>query len=181
MKKLILALLASTAAISAAQAQDLSAPHAYIGVGVASADHEQTSGFSNDGYKASGKVFGGYEFNQTVGVEAGYTDFRKSSVSGAAGSGNTEGYSYYVAGKLSTPLYDRVVGYAKLGLQNSERELNAGYTHLSTHQTDAYGALGLQYNLNQKVALTAEYERYGKNKNFGAEPNVLTVGARYSF
>jgi hypothetical protein len=39
----------------------------------------------------------------------------------------------------------------------------------------------LQYNLNQQVALTAEYERYGKSKDFGAKADVWTVGARYSF
>jgi hypothetical protein len=39
----------------------------------------------------------------------------------------------------------------------------------------------LQYNLNQQVALTVEYERYGKSKDFGAKADVWTVGARYSF
>jgi hypothetical protein len=35
--------------------------------------------------------------------------------------------------------------------------------------TGAYGALGVQYKLNQQVALTAEYERYGKEKDIGAK------------
>jgi len=39
----------------------------------------------------------------------------------------------------------------------------------------------VQYNLNQQVALTAEYERYGKSKAFGAKADAWTVGARYSF
>jgi OOP family OmpA-OmpF porin len=39
----------------------------------------------------------------------------------------------------------------------------------------------VQYKLNQQVALTAEYERYGDKKAFGAKPDVWTVGARYSF
>src|SRR5690606_8839579 len=81
MNKLIVALIASAVAMSAAQAQT-TAPRAYLGAGVASADHDfkraGATSVDTEGYKASGKIFGGYEFNQTWGVEAGYTDFRKA-------------------------------------------------------------------------------------------------------
>src|SRR5687768_8944488 len=84
MKKLIVALIASAAAMSAAQAQQ-DTPRAYIGAGVATADREVSTssisgatGVDADGYKASGKLFGGYEFNRTWGIEAGWTDYRSS-------------------------------------------------------------------------------------------------------
>lgn len=182
MKKLVVALIASAAAMSAAQAQTTTTPgHAYLGVGVASADHEDSRGFEGDGYKASGKIFGGYEFNQNWGVEAGYTDFRKSDVSGTAGRGETKGYGYYVAAKATKPINEKVGVYGKLGLQNSQRELSTAGLTVKDHATDAYGAVGVQYNVNEQVGLVAEYERYGKSKDFGASANVLTVGARYSF
>lgn len=180
MKKLIVALIASAAAISAAQAQTTS-PRSYVGVGVATADHEDTNGFDSDGYKASGKIFGGVELNQNWGAEVGYTDFRKSSVNSAAGSGETKGYGYYVAAKASTPINEQWSAYGKLGVQHSQRELNSTLVNLKDSDTGAYGAVGLQYNISQQVALTAEYERYGKSKDFGAKPDVWTVGARYSF
>jgi len=180
MKKLIVALLASAAAISAAQAQTTT-PRPYVGVGVATADQEDNTGFDTDGYRASGKVFGGVEFNQNWGVELGYTDFRKSDVSGPTGNGETKGYAYYLAAKATRPINEQVSVYGKLGLQNSQRELRTPLLNAKEHAADAYGALGVQYNLNQQVALTAEYERYGKGKDFGADPNVFTIGARYSF
>lgn len=181
MKKLIVALIAGAAAMSAAQAQTTTPGHAYLGVGVASADHEDGNGFESDGWKASGKIFGGYEFNQNWGVEAGYTDFRKADVNGVTGRGETKGYGYYVAAKATAPINEKFGVYGKLGLQNSQRELNTPLLNVKDHATDAYGAVGVQYNVNQQVALTAEYERYGKSKDFGATANVVTVGARYSF
>lgn len=183
MNKLIVALLASVAAMSAAQAQTTAStqPRAYVGVGVATADHEDFGGLDSDGYKASGKIFGGYEFNQTWGAEVGYTDFRKADISSATNSGDTKGYGYYVAAKASTALNDQFSLYGKLGVQHSQRELRTNLVNLKDDDTGAYGAVGLQYNINQNVALTAEYERYGKSKDFGAKPDVWTVGARYSF
>ncbi|QJD99944.1 porin family protein [Massilia forsythiae] len=189
MKKLIVALLASAAAISAAQAQTTTAPRAYVGVGIATADHEDSysglSSFNSDGYKASGKIYGGYEINPMWAVEAGYTDFRKSNFNYSSAAttinGDTKGYGYYLAAKASAPINDQFSVYGKLGVQHSQRELRSVAYNLKDDDTGAYGALGLQYNINQQVALTAEYERYGKSKDFGAKADVWTVGAHYAF
>lgn len=192
MKKIIVALIAGVAAMTAAQAQTTNPtqPRYYIGVAAATADHEDSSranisNVDSDGYKASGKLFGGYEFNQMWGVEAGYTDFRNSdfnySSAGVNGSGSTKGYGYYVAAKGTIPINDQFSAYGKLGIEHSQRELRSVVLNSKEDDTGAYGAVGLQYNINQQVALTAEYERYGKNKDFGAKADVWTIGARYSF
>lgn len=192
MKKLIVALIAGAAAMSAAQAQTTQTqPRGYVGLGIATADHEDSSvggltNFNSDGYKASAKVFGGYEFDQNWGAEVGYTDFRHSNFNysnadGTSASGRTKGYGYYVAGKYNYPVNDQFSVYGKLGLQHSERKLESAALNRKDTDTGAYGAVGVQYNLNQQVALTAEYERYGKSKDFGAKADVWTVGARYSF
>jgi OOP family OmpA-OmpF porin len=194
MKKIVFALIASAAVAGAAQAQDMSAtaPRGYVGLGVATADHDYSlSGVNttgSDGYKASAKVFGGYEFNNVWGLEAGYTDFSKSdfnytTAGGVAGHGNSEGHAYYVAGKANAMLNDQFSVFGKLGLENSHRSLSTSTVGLggSDNDTGVYAGVGVQYNLNKQVALTAEYERYGKSVNFGAKPDVWTVGARYSF
>ena len=192
MKKLIVALLAGAAAMSAAQAQTTTnsgtLPRTYVGVGIASADHKDDfglSGFSSDGWKSSAKIFGGYEIDPMWGVEVGYTDFRKADFSynncTTSVGGNTKGYGVYVAAKASTPINDQFSAFGKLGVQHSSRELNSPVLNLTDSDNGLYGAVGLQYNINQQVALTAEYERYGKSKSFGAKPDVWTIGARYSF
>jgi OOP family OmpA-OmpF porin len=174
MKKLIVALIAGAAAMSAAQAQNYTdtQPRAYVGVGVASAKNIQS-----DDYKAGGKIYGGYQLNQTWAAEAGYTDFGDHD----AANGTTKGNSYYLAGKATMPINERFSAYGKLGVQHSERKYDSAALNLKDTDTGAYGALGVQYKLNQQVALTAEYERYGKEKDIGAKANVWTVGAHYNF
>ncbi|MFL6674294.1 MAG: outer membrane beta-barrel protein [Massilia sp.] len=193
MKKLIFALIAGAAAMTAAQAQtNATAPRAYVGIGVATADHDYKlngAGVSNvdsDGYKASAKVFGGYEIDQRYGVEAGYTDFRSSDFSysqnGVTRHGSSDGYGVYVAGKANLPINDQFSAYGKLGVAYSDRKLDTSNgLRFSDHDTGVYAGVGVEYKLNQQVALTAEYERYGKDKAFGAKADVWTVGAKYSF
>lgn len=174
MKKLIVALIAGAAAMSAAQAQNFAdtQPHAYVGVGVSTAKNIQS-----DNHKAGGKVYGGYQVNQTWAAEAGYTDFGDHD----AANGTTKGNGYYVAAKATMPINEQFSAYGKVGVQHSERKFNSAALNLKDTDTGAYGALGVQYKLNQQVALTAEYERYGKEKDIGAKANAWSVGAHYNF
>ena len=188
MKHLIIALIATATAVGSAQAAG-----PYVGVGIASADHGYTlSGTNNgstDGYKASGKIFGGYDIDPMWGVEAGYTDFKKSSyqyttAANTAGRAESDGNSFYVAGKATAPINDQFSVFGKLGAARNKATLRSATTpafNTSDSKTEVYAGVGLQYNLNQKVALTAEYERYGKSRDFGAKADVFTVGAKYAF
>jgi OOP family OmpA-OmpF porin len=197
MKKLILALVASIAAVGAAQAQSTDnmtttagvapyaagfTPHAYIGLGAASADNLATGD-----YRVSPKVFGGYEFTPNWGVEAGYTHFGEETGYAYIGGNDlaryrVKGYSSYVAGKYTLPLSERFSAFGKLGLQHSERTNDiAGFSRWTERDTGLYGGLGVQYTLSRNLALTGEYERYGKDKNSGAKADVYTVGLKYGF
>jgi opacity protein-like surface antigen len=183
MKKLIFALIAGATAMSAAHAEG-----PYIGLGVTTVDHTYnipgaTAG-SSDGYKAGGKIFGGYDLDKTWGVEAGYTDFRSSSfdytVGGVPGHVESDGHSVYLAGKATAAMNDQFGVFGKLGVAQNKASMS-GSVSASDSKTEAYGAIGAQYNLNKQVALTLEYERYGKSKDFGAKADAWTVGARYNF
>ena len=190
MKKLIFALIAGTALAGAAQAQT-TGPRAYVGVGVATADHDYnlagTTNGSSDGYKASGKIFGGYDFDRTWGAEVGYTDFRSSdynyTFNGATGRATSDGHSFYVAGKATAPINEQFEVFGKLGVARNKSSLSAtnAVFNRDESKTEGYGALGAQYNINKQVALTLEYERYGKSKDFGAKADVWTVAAKYNF
>jgi len=184
MKKLIFALIAGVATVGAAQAQTSttnSAPRSYVGVGVATADNSTI-----DDYKSDAKIFGGRDFNENLGIEAGYTHFSSRdfnrSVGGQSISGTTKGYGTYIAGKYTIPISEQFSAYGKLGISHSKREYNnhAGM-NFKDRDTGAYGGLGVQYNVDQNVSLVAEYERYGDDKDFGAKADVWTVGAKYAF
>jgi opacity protein-like surface antigen len=185
MKKLIFALIAAATAMGSAQAQQGSP---YVGVGVSSVDHSVslpgTTNGNSDGYKASGKIFGGYDFDKTWGVEAGYVDYRKSDYSYNLGTqtihGQSEGHSTYIAGKATAPINDQFSVFGKLGVAENKVKLNDPIFKGDT-KTEVYAGVGGQYNLNQKVALTLEYERFGKSKDIGQKADVITVGAKYAF
>ena len=187
MKKLIFALIAGVTAMGAAQAET---PSGYVGLGVATSDHRFDVGTGNSsdpaGYKANAKIFGGVNLSPTWAVEAGYTDIRKAdhdfTVAGVPGTATTDGSRSYIAGKATKAVTDKFDVYGKLGVGYSKVKVSsATFGSDSDSKTEAYGALGAQYNINEKVALTAEYERYGKKKDFGAKADAFTVGAKYNF
>jgi opacity protein-like surface antigen len=187
MKKLIFAVIASVAAMGAAQAQT----SAYMGLGVASSDHNFNAGtgISSDpaGYKANAKIFGGVNLSPMWAVEAGYTDIRKAdhtfSVAGVPGTATTDGKRSYVAAKATMPMNDKFGLYGKLGVGYSKVNVSSAtpFATGSDSKTEAYAALGGEYNINEKVALSLEYERYGKQKDFGAKADAITVAAKYNF
>lgn len=192
MKKLIFALIAAATAVGSAQAQ-AQAAGPYIGVGITAADHYNLTGAttsSTDGYKANGKIFGGYDLSNTFGVEAGYVDFRNANYAFTTGNSTTvrqaqaDGRSFYLAGKGTWPINEQFSLVGKLGATDNKRTLNsateAAY-NVSESKTEVYAGLGVQYKLNQKVSLTAEYERFGKEKQFGVKADAFTIGAKYAF
>jgi OOP family OmpA-OmpF porin len=93
-----------------------------------------------------------------------------------------KGSGTYVAGKYSMPLGERFTGYGKLGVSYNERKYSSALgTQVNNYDTGLYGGVGVEYKLNQNLALNAEYERYGKDKAFGAKADVYTVGLKYGF
>ncbi|MCG2585292.1 outer membrane beta-barrel protein [Massilia sp. TS11] len=185
MKKTVFALIAAAFAFSAHAAEPGTA---YVGVGVATVDHNAdiagASNMGSTGYKASGKIFGGYNFDKNVALEAGYTDFAKSTYNYTAGTASkfaeSDGHAFYVAGKYSVPVNDTVNVYGKLGLTRVKNSVS-GALNTSDSNTRAYGGLGAEFALNKQVALNLEYERYGTKTAVGAKPDVWSAGVKFAF
>jgi len=183
MKKLICMLGMGLAIMGAAQAQDASSSErAYFGAGLALADHPEGAN------KTDLKLFGGYEFDKNLGVEAGATRYRGRDYrafawpGGGTGSYRTKGFGAYVAAKYSLPIGERFAAYGKLGLSHSQRKSSnaLGWRDKET-DNGLYGALGVQATVTDNVALTLEWERYGKEKNTGAKENQWSAGVKYGF
>jgi OOP family OmpA-OmpF porin len=185
MKKTLMALLAglSVAALANpahAQSAAGTAPHAYVGIGVAAAENRIV-----DAWKADAKIFAGYQFDQNLGVEAGFTRFGRVGVHYTVidfnVDGRTKGSSSYVAGAYTMPLNEQVAAYGKLGVAYSERSYVSNFGAQGEHDTGLYAGAGLQLKLTGNLALTGEYERFGKKKTLGAKADVFTLGLKYGF
>lgn len=191
MKKRIVALLAATAAVTAAHAQTAQTPvGAYLGLGLATADHSYSINgvkvTSHDGYSSNIKAFGGYEIDPMFAVEVGYIDYRNAGFNyfGAAGNGHgtSDGNAYYLAAKAQFPINAQFTAYGKLGAERSRRNLKeVGFYNQGESEDGLYASIGVQFNLTPQIGLLAEYERYGKSKDFGAKADAWTIAARYSF
>ncbi|MGK5026991.1 porin family protein [Janthinobacterium sp. RB2R34] len=192
MKKILFAMIASATALSAMSAAHAEGP--YVGVGVTANRYDfsvpgATSADNHSGAKAGGKFFAGYDLNQTWAVEGGYADFGSkdySYVNGAGAGGNvkSDSHGYYLAGKATMPVNEKVGVFGKLGVARVDNSLSG--SGLSTgingeNKTGVYASLGAQYAINEKVSLTAEVEHFGKSADQGHKATGLALGARYNF
>jgi OOP family OmpA-OmpF porin len=188
MKKTMFAVLAGFLAMGAAQAQTVAytpadtAPHAYVGVGFGAVKNA----FTGDRQRTT-KLFGGYEFNQNWGVEAGYSYLGKTDMyfveNNAFARDQMKSENTYLAAKYTMPLSERSSVYGKLGWSHTERgglRQLTGYPWLGSDD-GLYAAAGLQYKLTGKVSMYAEYERYGEPRPNGPKSSVLNAGLKVGF
>jgi OOP family OmpA-OmpF porin len=189
---LVVALAGCTCVLAAAQAQTMRFARYHIGLGANFAAHEyQIPGASNvrgDDAEAGFHVFGGADIDPRWGAEVGYANFSESDFGYTQGflpaRGTVSGYGVYVAAKRRWPIHRIVDVYAKLGIAYSHRKLESTLpltTAPSNHDTGVYAGAGLQWNINRRIALVGEYERYGRSKRIGSSADVFTVSARFSF
>ncbi|MRW90082.1 outer membrane beta-barrel protein [Duganella sp. FT80W] len=200
MKKILFAVIASAAALSgtAAYAQNNqdAAGTAYIGAGVVGSRYDfdaagagAVSGDNHSGTKAAGKIYGGYNVDNTWAIEAGYTDFGKRSyaysTNGSAGGLTTDSHSYYVAGKGTWPVARDFDVFAKLGVARNHNSVStSGIAAVSgsNEKTALYASVGGEYALTKNVKVSLEYENYGKNDiDVGRKAGAVTAGLRYNF
>ncbi|MCA1857736.1 outer membrane beta-barrel protein [Massilia oculi] len=154
----------------AAQAAEPARPAApaYAGAAVTGVDYVGAA------TKASPKVFAGYHISKSLALEGGAVDLKK-------------GYGMYIAVKPVLPLTDKLALYGKVGVAQVRRP--AALPSQPTQpaplgrktDTGAYGAFGLQYSITPNTAISAEYERYGKDKPSGAKPDMWTLALNFFF
>ncbi|HEY0064968.1 MAG TPA: porin family protein [Telluria sp.] len=189
MKKIIFACIMATAFVAPAHAEGT-----YVGLGVTTTSH---SSYESD-TKGALKLFGGYDFTPTWGIEAGYmdipsfkTNYAFSSMSGEGVgltySGETHGKAMYIAGKATMAISDKFALVTKLGIGHErvhQTYTAPGSVYQHTVMTnELYAGIGLKYSLSEKTALTLELERLGSTSryNSGIRPEKVSLNASYRF
>jgi OOP family OmpA-OmpF porin len=155
MKKILMAL-----AVSAAFAASPASAQLYLGGGVGEA--------KTDTRETSWKIYGGYQFTPTWGLELGYNDLGKYR--------GADIESYSVAGTGTIPLNERWSLIGKLGA--TENRPDAGGNH-----TDVLLGVGVGYSLSKNVGVRLEYEDFGKLSDAGGSSKGKNVGLslKYTF
>ena len=133
------------------------------------------------------KVYGGYQLHENFGVEAGYVRLGrledKFNVGGTTVKQSVTGRSLYVAGTGRLLLSESFALTGKAGIsfgKTSGTNVLASADSLIGSKRSLMVSVGADYRLNRNVALTVDYERYGKLSN-RVKADALLVGARFSF
>jgi len=134
----------------------------YLGGGVGEA--------KTDTRETSWKLYSGYQFNPTWGLELGYNDLGKYR------GADIESYSLAVTGTM--PLNERWSLLGKLGAAENRPDAAANGNH-----TDVLLGVGVGYSFNKNVGLRLEYEDFGKLSDAGGSSRGRNVGLslKYGF
>lgn len=151
------------------------------------------SNFGLSGSQASGdehgkaiKVFGGYRFNENFGAEAGY-----ASLGSFSSSTNVGGVTIKQDGKASSifgaatgrlPLNELFALHGRLGLSAgnvSGTNLLPDANNLMGSKTSVLLGLGAEYRPRPNIALTINYDSYGKLSN-NVKANTLLLGLHFT-
>lgn len=138
------------------------------------------------------KFFGGYQFNRYLGVEGGYVDLGKASVSGTSGgipaAATLDSKVWQAAAVGSLPLGQQFALTGKLGVARADTDVggNIGAMPIGTtdHNTAPTYGLGMRYDINSKIGVRAEWERFrlgGGSFAGKSDADLFSVNALYRF
>jgi OmpA-OmpF porin, OOP family len=176
--KLIIALIAASAA-SFAQAQS------YIGANVGRSELKANLEGAPGSFKDTDtgvKLYGGYQFNPTFGVEAGYNNLGKGSIFNDTITAKPE--SLYLAGTATFPINQEFAVFGKLGAARTRTKINGGGSSFNEFHNTAVAGIGASYAFTKEVSGVIEYENFGKIVKDGGDTlkgNLISVGVRYKF
>jgi len=189
MKKLIVCMFAFAATALAAPAS----AQWYIGggIGASKSTGGNTSGVAPpagvvftttgfDDWKASGQIYGGYQFTPIWGVELQYTYLGSRSgavtfgapINGTAATNSFKAYQFGAAVTGTLAFNEQWFGRAKLGVSNNHTDdINGTVTTgggtgtlivSGGNKTDVLAGIGVGYNFSKEVTGRIEYEYFGK-------------------
>lgn len=195
----IAALLLTGAVDSIALAEDTSGGRWYVGGGLGAATGLDlcsavnpsfiTTPGSCDNSEFAAKVFGGYKFNQYLGVEGALVYLGTTSANGTFLGVPTTSDVYAggleLVGTGTLPITDQFGILGKLGVLvwGIRSEIGTGFDRDDSGASFAMGA-GLKYDITEHIGIRFEWERFwdvGNNTTGTSDVDLFTVGGLYRF
>ena len=124
-------------------------------------------------------IFGGYDFNERFGIEAGYNDLGDTTGTITDGGGLTADKETTIAtfaGVLKTdPIADNIVLFVKAGLAriNNDETLSTG-VNVNKNTNNTFYGVGVNFELPNGLIVRGLYENYGEDDG---NTDVNTDGA----
>ena len=175
----------------------------YVGLSGGQADYDtavtQLTGTAQlDDEDTAYKLFAGYRASNNFGVEFHYADLGEVSLSGNTGDtfirGNGSAYaftvnggkvaqeakSYGVAATYALPLNDSFSLLGKIGFHRWDIENSSG-SSFDEDGTEPFYGIGASYQVNDNIALQAEFERLQIDSIDVDDIDLLSVGLAFHF
>ncbi|WP_326533726.1 outer membrane beta-barrel protein [Pseudorhodoferax sp.] len=150
----------------------------YVGGAISTPNYSnQINGMGGDGggHDAGVKLYGGYKFTPNFAVEGGYVNLARSKDI----DGTVKGQGVYVDGVGSVAVAPQLSVYGSAGVADVRFRTPDGDDSSPALKL----GLGVQYDLNQTVALRVGYDRYHFTDAFDGKANVgqATAGVQVAF
>lgn len=173
--------LAAPAAAQPPSAADFR-PGFYAGLSAGQGEAKDTCAGCDDNDTAW-KIFGGYQFTRTLGVEVGYQDFGtfgSAAIGGVTPAGSADANAFEIVAVGTIPVHPRFGIYGKAGAYRYDVDNSAtGLSHDGNELT--FGA-GVKYHFTRNVAGRLEWQRYmdmgAVNANSESDVDVLSLGVQ---
>lgn len=135
------------------------------------------------------KIFAGYDYSPNISFEGAYFYLNQVSINYPLFKAEINGRGLDLAVLLKTQPYRDFTGFAKLGASfgKGEVELLAGEYKVGdrNYSTQPLFGLGVQYQIDSKLSLRAEYERrklrMSTIPDLSATTNMLSIGIQSQF
>jgi OOP family OmpA-OmpF porin len=101
------------------------------------------------------KIFGGYEFNENLAVEGGYTSLGDMSNMGAGSRSDISGFNVAAVGKL--PINEQIGVFGKAGLFRWSAD---NTTDGDRSGTDLMYGVGAEYKMTDNISVRGEWEKF---------------------
>lgn len=178
MKKLLSAVAVAVAFVAApAFAQG------YIGAGFGSSKISGIdSGTISGGNASKGmtKIYGGFQFTPTWGLETQYSDLGSRNVTVAGTSvGSFRTSQLSIAGTGTLPLNSNFSLLGKLGVSANRVNASADIGSVKNASSVLIG-VGVSYNITPVLSTRLEYEDFGKIGTFTGPPDITARANGYS-
>jgi len=164
----------------------------YLGIGIGVSDFgvTQYAGAAyteHDERDTSSKIFAGYQLNRQFAVEVGYHNLGKYKATLSEGgytiSGGNKGTAWVVAAKLTPMSEEKISPFFKLGASRLTNKESGVFTRgadsvaysLKKSKTNAYYAIGVDYEISKTLGFSLAYESFGKAGDNDAEDQPLRI------